>query len=146
MEVHCHLSLIFGVEHTKLRDELADFRFKEASVASKYEVLLAEIEQVRKTFRSQEHVWVLYFLIMYFLSWRLSVYLSRVECGAEGFSFSWIYWRLELICIRISKERLEVQSVDLFQTKEECSELKVRVFPNNLTDHLVNSIHVFYSP
>ena len=43
---------------TKLRDELVDFRSKEASMASKYEVLLAEIEQVRKSFRSQEHVWV----------------------------------------------------------------------------------------
>lgn len=40
----------------KLRDELEDFRSKEASTTSKYEVLLAEIEQVRKNFRSQEHV------------------------------------------------------------------------------------------
>jgi hypothetical protein len=41
---------------TKLRDELEDFRSKEASTASKYEVLLAEIEQVRKNFQSREHV------------------------------------------------------------------------------------------
>ena len=48
-----------------------------------------------------------------------------------------------MICFRISKKRLEVQSVDLFQVKEECSKLKVRVFPNDLTNHwhFVNSIH-----
>jgi hypothetical protein len=52
---------------------------------------------------------------------------------------------LELIRFRISKKRLEVQSVGLFQAKEECSKLKVRVFLNDLSNHLVNSIHDFYS-
>ncbi|KAF8798606.1 hypothetical protein BYT27DRAFT_6896565 [Phlegmacium glaucopus] len=71
---------------TKLRDDLEGFRSKEASTTCKYEVLLAELEQVRKNFRSQEQ--------------------ALVESKAK------------------LKERLEVQSVGLFQSKEESSKLK----------------------
>ena len=40
---------------TKLLDDLEGLRSKEASTTCKYEVLSAELEQVRKNFRSQEH-------------------------------------------------------------------------------------------
>jgi hypothetical protein len=46
-----------------------------------------------------------------------------------------------LISFPISKDRLEVQSVGLFQAKEECSKLKVQNFPDDLTNHSVNSIY-----
>jgi hypothetical protein len=42
--------------NSKLRDDLENVRSKEASAASKYQVLLGEIEQVRKNFQSQEHM------------------------------------------------------------------------------------------
>ena len=80
------------------------------------------------------------------LSHTFKLKVIRIVCWSRKsnlrFFVSWIYWRLELIFFPFSKDRLEVQSVGLFQAKEECSKLKVQVFPNYMTNHsvIVNSM------
>ena len=131
MKVHCHLSFISGLaEHylTLLRRNygmswrILDPRKPVLPVNTKYSwpkssrfEKISGVKNMRRFYTP---------LIMQAENYLYSLQESKAEL--KVFFFVNLL-TLELIFFGISKERLEVQSIGLFQAKEECSKLKVRV-------------------